>query len=372
MFIKPPQKKKRQMGKTRPRKQQAANPPSSTLALAKVSAATVLVLPVDVLKLVLDAACGSSANRRFLFLATCKLLYADPGLWGTEFVVRPGHPFRRGWLSERKSITDVWVTGSSEVWPESKDFAFLCESKMRKLEVELWFTQGPKKVTWLWEALGRFLLAELVMKNYRGSLGGLRKALPELRRLDCTGVSGGDHNLECLRGMKLTHLRLNSPELGSLAGLEGMPLVVLDVSHCHHLENLGALAETKLAELAELDLTFCTSLDPSVALGIAGMPLVRLSLKTYVHPIPKEAIVAMGATLRHLDLSICTDVSDELLLAIRGLRLETLQLAFCSSISALGVAHLAPMSATLKLLDLRNSGVRLEDCPPQLRSVIRL
>jgi hypothetical protein len=328
-----------------------------------------LVLPVEVLKLVLDAACGSSANRRFPFLATCKLLYADPSLWGTEFVVRPGHPVGRWWLSERKSITGVWVAGFLEVWPESKDFAFLCDSKVRKLRVDFAFTKGPETVTWLWKALTGLPLAELVMKNYRGSLGGLRKALPELRRLDCTGASSGDHNLECLRGMKLTHLRLRSTRLCGLAGLEGMPLVVLDVSHCHKLEDLGALAKTKLAEL---DLTYCISLAPSVELRIAGMPLVRLSLETYRHPIPKEALVAMGATLRHLNLKTCRDVSDELLLAIQGLPLETLNLTECWGITKLGVAHLAPMAATLKLLDLRNSGVRLEDCPPQLRSVVRL
>jgi hypothetical protein len=335
-----------------------------------------------VLESVLGAAYGDSTNSRFAFLATCKALYESPRLWGTELVVRPGHPFQEGWLGERKTIVGVQFPYSREpgapgpyrkaVPISRQDLAFLAGSAVQRLDIKASF--GLWETPWLWDALAGLPVRQLVAKNYQGSLRGIREALPCLQTLKCHAIS--DTNLSCLRGLRLTHLGARgSARLTTLTGIKGMPLVLLNVSYCHNLQDLSALEGMKLAKL---DLSACEALRPPDVAVLARIPLVRLTCSSRENKVYKVVLPSLGATIRHLDLGFGS-VKDEDLLAIRGLPLETLRLSDCSGITHIGVAHLAPMSATLKLLDLRcvgeskyRGGIKISQCPEQLRPVIRI
>jgi hypothetical protein len=359
-------------------------------------------LPEDVLELALGAAHGSFANHRFPFLAVCKVLYESAKLWGSKIIVKSGHPFREGWLRERKSIASVQISDYEGMLAE-KDLAFLKGSQVKKLDIKSQFgqrrpgrrsgrlTKSSQQTSressqqtsqqtrwqsrrqlksnqkWLWEALAGLPLVKLAARNYRGSLRGAREALPQLQTLKCRGIS--DTDLVCLRGLKLLHLGVRcSVHLTTLAGIEEMPLVSLDVSHCPKLQNLDVLAHT--TRLAELNVNGLMALRPETALVLTGKPLAKLTCSFDGGPALTAVLVSLGATLHHLNFDY-SSICDADLFAIRGLHLITLDFWDCWCINATGVAHLAEMASTLEYLDLGYTGISHLDCPPQLRPLIK-
>jgi hypothetical protein len=403
---------------SRPAKRQKVAP-LAPLAFP-ASTASLLTLPEDVLDLVLTAAYDNSAIARLPALSACRGLYKNQSLWGTA--VRLWHDCRPdGWLQARKSITDVVI--SEHVGGEgiSATLNAIRGAGIRKLDICSGLdmevaTRG------IWHYLKDLPLTHLCMvclvypdprlQPNSVSLEGIRDALPGLRSLEIYELPSSSE-LTFLFGLPLEHLRIRNPStLQALTKIAALPLTSLDIRYCRYLRNLDGLRGLKLTKL---NISHCRGLTPDGISALVGMPLVKLVYKSSALDAHMATIALLAPTLVHLNLSE-SGVTDAGLRALRGMRLKTLSLRFCKGISAAGLAHLADMpleclhlfsiiisdagllalrglklrrlvlsgcegisaaglahlvDMPLELLDLRYTGIKLQDCPPNLRSVIR-
>jgi hypothetical protein len=151
-----------------------------------------------------------------------------------------------------------------------------------------------------------------------------------------------------------------SPFLRSLAGIGHLPLSALHLENCISLASLDELRKTRLTKL---DISWCDSrLDIS---GVSALPLETLICTGNFEDKYMPTVALLGATLTRLDLDV-SNITDAglALLGKSGVRLRTLSLAHCNKITAGGIAHLVDMP--LETLNLHDTPVRIEDCPPRL------
>jgi hypothetical protein len=369
-----------------------------------------------VLERVLDAACGPVVNRRVRVLSASKRLYRAKELWGSEicFVVqRPPPPAQM--LRENRHITSAVFWSPTLEMGTVRSLAVLRGSAITKLVIlakldaqfagtALWSalkdvplihlciecqTDPPARtrVMHMGPALSAGLVGlagsagaagadaplfsrrhELVATIPPISLEGLREALPRLRTLGCRRLHCASE-LRFLREVPLRRLDLASSNLKDLRGIGELPLVVsLNLRSCAKLTSLDDL---RGMGLAELDVSYCHGLRNGDISALEGMPLVKLVCRLCATDAHTATIALLGTTLMHLDLARSA-VTDAGLFALRWLRPGVLSLRGCQKITAAGIAHLAGMAFSLRVLDLRNTGILAEGCPPELRPVVRV
>jgi hypothetical protein len=253
------------------------------------------------------------------------------------------------WLRKNKYVTSVKFKTLVH------DLTVLRGSAITSLDLRGTYLDCKLAGTELWRHLKGLPLTHLAFSCLTGdreymhgpkllvSLEGIHKALPDLRSLKCDQLEG-DAELRHLQGLSLVSLNLaHSWQITSLEGLRGMNLTRLNISSCYKLT-------------------------PSGISALEGMPLVELVFRGCMLDAHMATIALLAPTLVHLDL-FNSGITDEGLRALRGVRLKTFLLKLCVNISAAGLVYLVDMP--LELLDLRYTGIKLQDCPPNLRSVIR-
>jgi hypothetical protein len=171
--------------------------PVSALAPATGPAAPFLSLPEEVLGPVLNAAFGGRTKPRIPFLATCKALQSSRRLWGTELKVCLRHPCPANWLHEHASIVSIRIR-NRYYWEQitERNLAFLKGLRIAELAIETHF--DDKEAVWLWPLLSTLPLTSLRLEQYGGSLQGLRKALPNLKKLSCESTYDTDLTLSLI------------------------------------------------------------------------------------------------------------------------------------------------------------------------------
>jgi hypothetical protein len=274
---------------------------------------------------------GLSTGARIPFLMSCKALYNDPAFWGPNLVVTPGRPLPENWLSKRPGVKRVSIpfVWGSPGRVEATDLAFLRNSSYGEVEELRIEAISKDEAKWRWCALIKRAPphANLPITFYRAEgLPGVRDVAPRVRRLRYKGRS--DANLACLRGLELTHLRLERADVKTLDGLPMLPLVSLRVSECWDLENLDVLIFMR--HLAKLSIYKCRLLQSTSFEALAKLPLVTLRYRDWADRGMDSAQIAvvavLGPTLRHLDVGN-SQFNPEWLLVLRSLRLETLRIA---------------------------------------------